>query len=76
MSFFVSIAHMGQYFKNRRAVANGIALSGVGTGTLVFPPIFRFLLDTYGLHGALLVMAGISLHVCVAGALLKTHFRL
>ena len=71
MSFFVSIAHMGQYFQKRRAVANGIALSGVGTGTLVFPPIFRLLLDTYGLRGALLVMAGISLNVCVAGALLR-----
>ena len=71
MSFFVSIAHMGQYFKKKRAAANGIALSGVGIGTLVLPPIFRLLLDSYGLQGALLVMAGISLNVCVAGALLR-----
>ena len=62
---------MGQYFKKKRAIANGIALSGVGTGTLVLPPIFQLLLDTYGLSGALLIMAGISLNVCVSGALLR-----
>ena len=71
MTYFVSTAHMGQYFKKKRAIANGIALSGVGIGNLVLPPIFRLLLDTYGLQGTLLVMASLSLNVCVAGALLR-----
>ena len=71
MAWSVSIAHMGQYFKHRMAIANGIAVSGVGIGNLVLPPIVRALLDNYGLQGTLLVMAGISLHVCVAGALLR-----
>ena len=71
MTYFVSIAHMGQYFKKKRAIANGIALSGVGIGNLVLPPIFRLLLDTYGLQGTLLVMSSLSLNVCVAGALLR-----
>ena len=62
---------MGQYFKHRRAIANGIAVSGVGIGNLVLPPSLRALLDNYGLQGALLVMAGIALDVCVAGELLR-----
>ena len=62
---------MSQYFKHRRAIANGIAMSGVGIGQLILSPILRFLLDNYGLKGALLIMAGISLHVCVAAALMR-----
>ena len=71
MTYFVSIAHMGQYFKKKRAIANGIVLSGVGIGNLVLPPIFRLLLDTYGLQGTLLVISSLSLNVYVAGALLR-----
>ena len=71
MTWAPTIAHMGQYFKHRRAIANGIAMSGVGIGQLVFSPILRLLLDTYGLKGTLLVMASISLHVCVAATLMR-----
>ena len=39
--------------------------------TFLLPPLFRLLLDTYGLQGALLIMAAIALNVCVAGALLR-----
>ena len=62
---------MSQYFKHRRAIANGIAMSGVGIGQLILSPILRLLLDNYGLKGALLIMAGISLHVCIAAALMR-----
>ena len=71
MAWSTSITHMSQYFKHRRAIANGIAMSGVGIGQLILSPILRLLLDTYGLKGALLIMAGISLHVCVAAALMR-----
>ena len=71
MAYSVSISHMGQYFRKRRAIANGIALSGFAFGSVVMPPVLRMLTDTYGLHGAMLIMAGISLNVCVAGALLR-----
>ena len=67
----MSTAHVGQYFKARRALAVGIALSGIGVGNFLLPPLFRLLLDTYGLQGALLIMAAIALNVCVAGALLR-----
>ena len=71
MAWSTSVTHMGQYFKHRRAIANGIAMSGVGIGQLIFSPILRLLLDNYGLKGALLIMAGVSLHVCVAAILMR-----
>ena len=71
MVYSVSISHMGQYFQKRRAIANGIALSGIAFGGIVMPPVLRILTDKYGLQGAMLIMAGISLNACVAGALLR-----
>ena len=71
LSFCVSFAHIGQYFKEKRAIATGIAMSGVGIGNFILSLIFRLLLDTYGLQGVLLAMAGLSLNVCIAGSLLR-----
>ena len=71
MSWSVSVSHMGQYFKEKRAIANGIAISGVGIGQFVLPAVVSLLLQQYGLKGTLLVMAAITSHVCVAGALLR-----
>ncbi len=71
MCWSTSISHLGFYFKERRALANGLALSGVGLGNLILPPVMTYLLELYGLSGTLLVFAGLSLNVCVAGALLR-----
>ncbi|KAI8513431.1 hypothetical protein Bbelb_100700 [Branchiostoma belcheri] len=51
---------VGRYFDKKRATANGIGLSGNGV-----------LIDEYSYHGALLVIAAITLHGCVCGALLR-----
>ena len=71
MAWTVSIAHMGQFFKKRRAVANGIAFSGAAIGHLILPIVINLLMEQYGLKGTLLIMAAVSANVCVAGALLR-----
>ncbi|WAR28885.1 MOT12-like protein [Mya arenaria] len=40
---------LGQYFKKRRGLANGLALSGASIGQFALPPLLQFLLDTYTL---------------------------
>ncbi|XP_033762280.1 monocarboxylate transporter 13-like [Pecten maximus] len=64
------------YFKKRQALANGIVISGSGLGSFIFPYFYRFIIDELGLKGALLIISGVSLHVCVGGALLRQPHQL
>ncbi|CAH1244581.1 SLC16A12 [Branchiostoma lanceolatum] len=66
-----SLAMIGRYFDRRHATANGIGVCGTGIGIFIFPPLYRFLIDEFGWRGALLVAAGIPLHGCVCGALMR-----
>ncbi len=66
-----SIAAMAAYFSKRRALANGIAVGGAGVGNLILPPVIRLCLDVFGFKGALLILSGLMLHVCVSAFLLR-----
>ncbi|XP_066268283.1 monocarboxylate transporter 13-like [Branchiostoma lanceolatum] len=65
------ITMVGRYFKKRRALANGLGLSGSGVGTFAFPPVFQLLIDHYGWRGSLFIVAGVALQGCMFGALLR-----
>ena len=52
-------------------MAFGLAVSGVGIGTFVYPPIIRSLVETFGVRGTLLVTGGVTLNLCVCGALMR-----
>jgi MFS family permease len=71
LAYSPTIVTVGQYFARRRALANGISVAGSGLGNFAVPPLIRAALDRYGFAGALLIMAGLMLHVCLAGALLR-----
>lgn len=53
---------LGQYFDKRRGIATGIAISGGCLGGLILPPLYRVLLDRYGLRGTLLLTGGLLFH--------------
>ncbi|XP_035660245.1 monocarboxylate transporter 12-like [Branchiostoma floridae] len=65
------IIMVGRYFKRRRALANGLGLSGSGVGTFAFPPVFQLLIDSFGWRGSLFIVAGVTLQGCIFGALLR-----
>ena len=60
-----------KYFHRRRALATGLALSGGSLGDMLMPRLSRYLNDTYGLRGALMLYAGVVLQICVAGAVYR-----
>ncbi|XP_077865271.1 monocarboxylate transporter 12-like [Saccoglossus kowalevskii] len=64
-------AMVGRYFKKRYAIASGISAVGGGFGSFVLAPLQRFLIDNYGWSGAFIVVAGIVLHLCISGLLLR-----
>lgn len=62
---------LGFYFRRRRSLAMSVMKCGVGAGAVAFPPIVTFLLNQYGLRGALLIMGGVCLNTLVGGSLLR-----
>eukprot|EP00058_Branchiostoma_floridae_P007650 XP_002593138.1 hypothetical protein BRAFLDRAFT_72777 [Branchiostoma floridae] len=67
---------LGRYFDRRRATANGIGISGNGVGMFALSPLYQVLIDEFSYRGALLIIAGITLHGCICGALLRPiHLR-
>lgn len=74
LAYSPSIVTVGQYFKRRRTLANGLSVAGSGVGNFAVPPLIRLCVDEVGLAGALLILSAIMLHVSLAGALLRpTH---
>ncbi|XP_056006571.1 monocarboxylate transporter 9-like isoform X3 [Ostrea edulis] len=62
---------IGTYFDRRRELANSILVAASGFGGLVLPPLYRYLLDVYGLQGAMLILSGIILNVVALAGFLK-----
>ncbi|XP_048247256.1 monocarboxylate transporter 12-like [Haliotis rufescens] len=62
---------LGYYFPENAGLATGISISGVGLGIFVHPPLVGYLVESYGFHGAFLIVGGITFHVCVAGMLMR-----
>jgi MFS family permease len=60
------VAAVGGWFERRRSLAIGIAVSGIGAGTLVVPPLAALLIERAGWRQAYLAMAAASLVVLVA----------
>lgn len=62
---------VGCYFRKRKALAYGIAMSGSGIGTFVLAPVVQLLIELYSWRGALLVLSAFVGNLCVCGALLR-----
>jgi MFS family permease len=60
------VAAVGGWFERRRALAIGIAVSGIGAGTLVVPPIAALLIERLGWRRTDLVLAAVCVVVLVA----------
>lgn len=59
------------YFDKRRPMANALASAGECILTFVLTPLFQLLIDSYSWRGALLILGGLQLHLCVCGMLLR-----
>ncbi|XP_068615015.1 monocarboxylate transporter 12-B-like [Brachionichthys hirsutus] len=66
-----AVIMVGGYFRRRKALAYGVAMSGSGIGTFVLAPVVQLLIELYSWRGALLVLSGVVANLCVCGALLR-----
>ncbi len=70
LSYVPVISVVQRWFARRRGLASGLAVSGIGLGTLVMPPLAAALIETLGWRGAYLVLGGVAAVVGVGMALL------
>jgi predicted MFS family arabinose efflux permease len=62
---------VGFNFRRWRTTALGIALSGVGLGTIILSPVMEVIRDFYGNAGYFIILAGIGSHKCLFAVLCK-----
>jgi MFS family permease len=66
-AYVPAVGAVQRWFVRRRGFASGLAVSGIGVGTLVMPPLASFLIETLGWRGAYLALGAIA--AAVGGAL-------
>lgn len=70
-SWTPAISIVSHYFSKKRALANAIASAGECAFAFMFGPFFQWLISQYGWKGALLIIGGIQLNICVCGVLMR-----
>ena len=69
-SYVPAVGAVQRWFAKRRGFASGLAVSGIGVGTLVMPPLASFLIAAFGWREAYLVLGGLAAFVGVGMALM------
>jgi MFS family permease len=59
-AYVPAIGAVQRWFVRRRGFASGIAVSGIGVGTLAMPPLASFLIGTLGWRGAYLALGALA----------------
>lgn len=62
---------IGKYFFKKRPIANGIAMAGSPVFLSTLAPLNTWLYDQFGWRGSFLILGGLLLNCCVAGALMR-----
>ncbi|KFP26077.1 Monocarboxylate transporter 2, partial [Colius striatus] len=70
-SWTPAVSIVSHYFSKKRALANAIASTGECAFAVTFGPFFQWLISRYGWKGALLIIGGIQLNICVCGVLMR-----
>ncbi|XP_015240749.1 PREDICTED: monocarboxylate transporter 2-like [Cyprinodon variegatus] len=66
-----SLTIISKYFLTKRPLANGLAMAGSPVFLCFLAPLNQFLLRHFGWRGSLLILGGMMLNCCVAGALMR-----
>ncbi len=72
-SYVPAVGTVQRWFVRRRGLASGLAVSGIGAGTLAGPFAASWLIDQFDWRGAYVTMAGLCVVFGLAGAWLIEH---
>lgn len=76
LSFVSSIVVLGDYFRKRLALANGIATSGSGVGSLVAGPVINYLLGATGWQNCMRILSGFAVLLWIAAFLFRPNKKI
>lgn len=65
-----SIVAVERSFHHGRFQALSCVMGGIGAGIVAFPIAIRYLLDYFAWRGTFLILGGVSLNLCVCGAIM------
>ena len=69
LSYVPSVGAVQRWFTSNRALATGIAVSGIGAGNLAFPPLAAWWIDAFGWRGAYLALSLLTLALALPAAI-------
>jgi MFS family permease len=69
LSYVPSVAAVQHWFVHKRVLAGGIAVSGIGAGNLLLPPLAAWWIELWGWRGAYLGLTALTLLAAVPAAL-------
>lgn len=69
-AYVPAVGAVQRWFVKRRGLASGLAVSGIGVGTLVMPPLATLLIDSLGWRGAYLALGALGAVLGAGAALL------
>ncbi len=70
LSYVPVLGTIQRWFIRRRGFASGVAVSGIGVGTLAMPPLAALLIESFGWRGAYFGLGGLAVAVGAGVALL------
>src|SRR5205085_12031652 len=70
LSYVPAVGAVQRWFVAKRGLASGIAVSGIGVGTLVVPKVAEWLIEAFSWRGAFLILGLFALVGGGAAALL------
>lgn len=66
-----ALTMIGKYFFRKRPIANGMAMAGSPVFLSTLAPFNQYLFNAFGWRGSFLILGGLLLNCCVAGALMR-----
>ena len=72
LTYVPSVGAVQPWFEKRRVLASGVAVSGIGAGNLLAPPLAAWWIEAFGWRGAYLALAACTL---VLGGLAAAAIR-
>ncbi|XP_062374132.1 monocarboxylate transporter 2-like [Sardina pilchardus] len=66
-----ALTMIGKYFFKKRPIANGMAMAGSPVFLSTLAPLNQYLINSFGWRGSFLILGGLLLNCCVAGALMR-----
>lgn len=72
-SYVPAISAVQRWFARRRGFASGLAVSGIGVGTLVMPPLAALLIEGVGWRQSYLVLGALAAVIGIGMALLLVN---